>query len=206
MGSMPDTVTLAPSLSLPVTGMTCASCAGRVERALRKVSGVEEVSVNLATEQAQLRGTAPLTALSAAIEGAGYAVAESARDIGVTGMTCASCAGRVQRALEKVPGVFSASVNLATEQAHLRLLPTVETAALAAALEKAGYALAALAEDAAPDTAPDRRAEIELGIAFLLAAPFLAGMLGMAFGRDWMPPGWAQLLLAAPLQFWLGAR
>jgi Cu+-exporting ATPase len=206
MGFMPDTVTLSPNLSLPIMGMTCASCAGRVERALRKVPGVEEVSVNLATEQAQLRGTAPLAALSAAIEGAGYTVAETARDIGVTGMTCASCAGRVQRALEKVPGVFSASVNLATEQVHLRLLPTVETAALAAALEKAGYALAALAEDVAPDAAPGRRAEIELAIAFLLAAPFLAGMLGMAFGWDWMPPGWAQLLLAAPLQFWLGAR
>ncbi|MBC9207187.1 heavy metal translocating P-type ATPase [Roseomonas aerophila] len=203
---MPDTATLAPSLSLPISGMTCASCAGRVERALRKVPGVEDVSVNLAAEQAQLRGTAPLAALSAAIEGAGYSVEETTRDIGVTGMTCASCSARVQRALERVPGVISASVNLANEQAHLRLLPTVETSALAAALEKAGYALAAVTEDAAPDAAPGHRAEVELGIAFLLAAPFLIGMLGMAFGQDWMPPGWAQLLLAAPLQFWLGAR
>lgn len=203
---MPDTVTLAPSLSLPISGMTCASCAGRVERALRKVPGVEAVTVNLAAEQAELRGTAPLAALATAIEDAGYAVRETTRDIGVTGMTCASCAGRVQRALERVPGVFSASVNLANEQAHLRLLPTVETAALAMALEKAGYTLTTVAEDAAPDGATGHRPEAELGLAFLLAAPFLVGMLGMAFGQDWMPPGWAQLLLAAPLQFWLGAR
>jgi Cu+-exporting ATPase len=206
MGDMPDTATPSPSLSLPVTGMTCASCAGRVERALRKVPGVEDVSINLATEQATLRGTAPLPALAEAVQAAGYGLQETTRDIGVSGMTCASCAGRVQRALEKVPGVFSASVNLATEQAHLRLLPNVDTATLAAALDKAGYTLAATPEDSAPEAAPDHHADIEVAIAFLLAAPFLVGMVGMAFGRDWMPPGWAQLLLAAPLQFWLGAR
>ncbi|RKK06064.1 heavy metal translocating P-type ATPase [Pseudoroseomonas wenyumeiae] len=187
--------------------MTCASCAGRVERALRKVPGVEEVSVNLATEQARLSGTAPLPALAEAVRAAGYEVQEESRDIGVSGMTCASCANRVKRALEKVPGVLEASVNLATEQAHLRLLPTVEDATLAAALQKAGYALAVTPEEQAePDHAPDRRAAAEVGFAFALAAPFLIGMLGMALGRDWMPPGWVQLALAAPLQFWLGAR
>ncbi|EHL97765.1 copper-exporting ATPase [Acetobacteraceae bacterium AT-5844] len=203
---MPDTALPSQALTLPITGMTCASCAGRVERALRKVPGVQDVSVNLATEQATLHGSVPFPALAEAVEAAGYGVAETVRDIGVSGMTCASCAGRVQRALEKVPGVLEVSVNLATEQAHLRLLPSVEIAALAAALEKAGYALAASSEEAPSETKPDRRGEIELAIAFLLAAPFLAGMAGMALGQHWMPPGWAQLLLAAPLQFWLGAR
>lgn len=206
MMSMSGTAPAFPSLSLPIAGMTCASCAGRVERALRKVPGVEEVSVNLATEQAMLRGTAPLPDLAEAVRAAGYVLEESSRDIGVSGMTCASCANRVKRALEKVPGVLEASVNLATEQAHLRLLPTVEDAALGAALQKAGYTLAATPEEQAPDAAPDRRALMEVLLAFVLAAPFLAGMLGMALGRDWMPPGWAQLLLAVPLQFWLGAR
>jgi Cu+-exporting ATPase len=205
MNGMSGTAPLLPSLSLPIGGMTCASCAGRVERALRKVPGVEEVSVNLATEQARLRGTAPLPALAEAVRAAGYELQEGSRDIGVSGMTCASCANRVKRALEKVPGVLEASVNLATEQAHLRLLPTVDDAALAAALQKAGYALAA-PEEQGPDPAPDRRALVEVAVAFALAAPFLLGMLGMALGRDWMPPGWAQLILATPLQFWLGAR
>ncbi|MBO1075836.1 heavy metal translocating P-type ATPase [Roseomonas marmotae] len=203
---MPETRSTPFDITLPVTGMTCASCAGRVERALRKVPGVEEVSVNLATEQASLRGSAPLPALAEAVRAAGYDLREVTRDIGVTGMTCASCASRVKRALEKVPGVLEASVNLATEQVHLRLLPTVEDATLSAALEKAGYALAIVPEQEEPEAAPDRRGLAELAVAFALAAPFLAGMLGMALGRDWMPPGWAQFLLAAPLQFWLGAR
>jgi Cu+-exporting ATPase len=206
MGTMPDTVAASSSLSLPIAGMTCASCAGRVERALRKVPGVEDVAVNLATERASLRGTAALSALAEAVRAAGYTLEEGARDIGISGMTCASCASRVKRALEKVPGVLEASVNLATEQAHLRLLPTVEDAALAAALEKAGYALSAAPPDDLPDAPPDRRGSLELAVAFVLALPFLAGMLGMVLGRDWMPPGWLQLALAAPLQFWLGAR
>ena len=206
MGRMPDTALPSQALTLPITGMTCASCAGRVERALRKVPGVQDVSVNLAAEQATLHGSVPFPALAEAVEAAGYGVAETVRDIGVSGMTCASCAGRVQRALEKVPGVLEVSVNLATEQAHLRLLPSVETAALATALEKAGYALAASSEEAPSETKPDRRGEVELAIAFLLAVPFLAGMVGMGLGQHWMPPGWVQLLLAAPLQFWLGAR
>ena len=206
MSGMSETAPLSSNLSLPIAGMTCASCAGRVERALRKVPGVEEVAVNLATEEARLRGTAPLPALAEAVRAAGYELQERSRDIGVSGMTCASCANRVKRALERVPGVLEVSVNLATEQAHLRLLSTVEDAALAAALQKAGYALAAAPEDMASEAAPDRHAQAEVLVAFALAAPFLLGMLGMALGRDWMPPGWLQVILAAPLQFWLGTR
>ena len=105
--TMPDAAhTLSPHLSLPVEGMTCASCAGRVERALRGVPGVAEVQVNLATERADVEGSAAPAALAAAIRAAGYAVPEADRTIGVEGMTCASCAGRVERALAKVPGVL----------------------------------------------------------------------------------------------------
>jgi Cu+-exporting ATPase len=206
MVDMSETKPALPTLSLPISGMTCASCAGRVERALRKVPGVEAVSVNLASEQAELRGTAPLPALAEAVRAAGYKLEQGSRDIGVSGMTCASCAGRVKRALEKVPGVAGAEVNLATEQVHLRLLPTVDDAVLAAALQKAGYALAAPAEEQPTDAPPRDRGMLELAAAFALATPFLAGMAGMALGRNWMPPGWAQLALAVPLQFWLGAR
>ncbi|WP_203071421.1 heavy metal translocating P-type ATPase [Falsiroseomonas ponticola] len=197
-----------PTLSLPVEGMTCASCAGRVERALAKVPGVAAASVNLASETATVAGTAAPAALAAAIRAAGYQVPEQERTLGIEGMTCASCAGRVERALAKVPGVLSVSVNLAADQATIRALAGVEEAALAAALSRAGYALASTPaqDDGAADAAKLARQRRDLVLAGLLAAPFLIGMLGMPFGRDWMPDGWVQLALAIPVQFWFGAR
>src|SRR3712207_3604609 len=93
----------SPALSLPVSGMTCAACAGRVQRALGKVPGVESATVNLATERAEVRGTAPLPALLDAVGKAGYAVPETRVELGIAGMTCATCALRVERALVKVP-------------------------------------------------------------------------------------------------------
>ncbi|SFK17130.1 heavy metal translocating P-type ATPase [Falsiroseomonas stagni] len=203
---------LVPSytVSLPVEGMTCASCAGRVERALGKVPGVLSASVNLASETATVSGTARPADLAAAIRAAGYQVPEQLRTLGIEGMTCASCAGRVERALAKVPGVLSVAVNLASDQATVRMLAGVEDAALAAALSRAGYALAtapdgsaAAEEEAAAKLARQRR---DLVLAGLLAAPFLIGMAGMPFGQDWLPNGWLQLALAIPVQFWFGAR
>ncbi|NKE44675.1 copper-translocating P-type ATPase [Roseomonas frigidaquae] len=199
-----------PRLSLPIEGMTCASCAGRVERALLAVPGTVEARVNLASERAQVQGSAPVEALAAAVQRAGYVVPETQRRIGVEGMTCASCAGRVERALAAVPGVASASVNLASEQATLRLLLPVEDSVLAAALARAGYRLAATPEDGAAEeaaaTAKLSAQRRDLLVAALLAAPFLAGMVGMGLGQDWMPNGWVQLALALPMQFWFGAR
>jgi Cu+-exporting ATPase len=190
--------------------MTCASCAGRVERALKRVPGVAEATVNLAAERAEVTGTAPPEALAAAIRAAGYAVPEVERSLGIEGMTCASCAGRVERALAKVPGVFSVSVNLATERATLRALAGVDDAALAAALAKAGYRLAAIPDDAeAEEAAAHRRLARqgwELAGAALLAAPFLVGMAGLAFGADWMPGAWVQLALASAVFAWFYPR
>jgi len=207
---MNDSITAPAHLSLPVTGMTCASCAGRVERALRRVPGVEAVSLNLATEVATVDGTAPLPALRAAVEKAGYGVAETVRELGISGMTCASCAGRVERALRRVPGVLEVSVNLATERARVRSLAGLDPALLAAAVEQAGYGVTGAAEDdeegEAGATRRIRREGAELVLAFALAAPFLLGMIGMPLGLHWMPPGWLQALLAAPLQFGLGWR
>jgi Cu+-exporting ATPase len=206
---MPEAPLAAPTrLTLAVEGMTCASCAGRVERALRGVPGVTEVQVNLAAEQVRVAGSAPPEALAAAIQAAGYAVPESRREIGVEGMTCASCAGRVERALLAVPGVAEATVNLASERASLRLLMPVEDAVLAEALSRAGYRLATVEPDAAEDQAAAKlaRERRDLMLAGLLALPFLIGMAGLPFGQDWMPNGWVQLALALPVQFWFGAR
>ena len=119
----------SPPLQLQVSGMTCASCVARVEKALRAVPGVAQASVNLATERATVRAAAPVAAgaLAGAVHRAGYEVATGAT-LQVEGMTCASCVGRVEKALLKVPGVLSATVNLATERATVAMLSTVAVA------------------------------------------------------------------------------
>lgn len=140
-----NALTKSGAFELSVEGMTCASCVGRVERALKKVPGVQEAVVNLATEKASLTVADPAQAAAilpqavAAIEKAGYAVPAQSVDLQVNGMTCASCVGRVERALKKVPGVQEAVVNLATERASVQLQGGVTVGALIAAIEKAGY-------------------------------------------------------------------
>ncbi|MDR3006042.1 MAG: heavy metal translocating P-type ATPase [Acidovorax sp.] len=130
-------------VDLPVQGMTCASCVGRVERVLKKLPGVQEAQVNLATEKASIRfeGAPDIPAAIAAIEKAGYEVPKTQVELVVQGMTCASCVGRVERALKKVVGVQSASVNLATERALVVLTGQAQDQIphLVAAVEKAGY-------------------------------------------------------------------
>ncbi|MFM7303866.1 MAG: heavy-metal-associated domain-containing protein, partial [Alphaproteobacteria bacterium] len=93
---MPDAAAPLPRLSLPIEGMTCAACAGRVERALRKLPGVVEVQVNPATDRAEVQGSADAAALKQAVEGAGYGVTEAQFDLAIGGMSCAACAGRVE--------------------------------------------------------------------------------------------------------------
>ena len=112
---------LAPASALKewrfaVEGMTCASCVARVEKALAGTPGVEEASVNFATEQASVRASpeVSLATLKAAVEKAGYAVPEQSLRLKIGDMTCASCVARVEKALKQVPGVLSAEVNLAT--------------------------------------------------------------------------------------------
>ncbi|WP_248918526.1 heavy metal translocating P-type ATPase [Pseudomonas entomophila] len=198
------------TFDLPIAGMTCASCAGRVERALRKVTGTEHVSVNLATEQARVQAPADsLHALVGAVREAGYSVPTRTLELQIGGMTCASCAGRVERALGKLAGVEQVSVNLASERAHLEVLQAVDDSALISAVEKAGYS-ASLPRTAHDDhTQAQRRLRNErlaVGAALLLALPLVLPMLVQPFGLHWMLPAWAQFLLATPVQFILGAR
>lgn len=201
-------------LDLPVSGMTCASCAGRVERALRKVPGVQEASVNLASEQARVQLAAPssdatLPALVAAVEQAGYQVPSHSLELAIEGMTCASCVGRVERALNKVSGVRSASVNLASERAHVELLGAVDAATLITAVDKAGYKARPIEPDQpAMDPAVARLARERwwLAAAVLLSLPLVLPMVGDWFGQHWMLPAWVQFVLATPVQFLIGAR
>ena len=197
------------AFDLPITGMTCAGCAGRVERALQKVPGVQQASVNLATEQARVNASADaLHLLVEAVQNAGYHVASQRLELAISGMTCASCAGRIERALAQIPGVKSASVNLATERALLEIIGAADTAALLKAVEQAGYH-AALISDAEPQQDPQQHLQRErwaVLLALMLAAPLMAPMLLDWLGLHWMLPAWVQFALATPVQFILGAR
>ncbi|NMZ99998.1 heavy metal translocating P-type ATPase [Pseudomonas lundensis] len=195
---------------LPIAGMTCASCAGRVEKALAKVPGVTSVSVNLATEQARIEAPADsLPLLLEAVAQAGYSVPSQTVELNIGGMTCASCAGRVEKALAKVPGVTNATVNLASERAHIESLGPVDPARLIEAVTKAGYS-AQLTENvhATQDDQHKRlrRERWSLVAAIVLALPLVLPMLVEPFGLHWMLPAWVQFLLATPVQFILGAR
>jgi len=197
---------------LPIDGMTCASCAGRVEKALAKVPGVESVSVNLATEQARIQAPADsLAALVDAVQQAGYSEPAHSLELDVGGMTCASCSGRVEKALSKVPGVERVSVNLANERAHVELLGHVDPARLIDAVNQAGYS-ASLHQANNPHAVQDdqqkrlQRERWALVLAIVLALPLVLPMLLMPLGIHWMLPAWAQFVLATPVQFVLGAR
>ncbi|MCH7383093.1 heavy metal translocating P-type ATPase [Acinetobacter dispersus] len=127
------------NVSLQVEGMTCASCVGRVEAALKKVDGVQSASVNLATERADITLAKPVDrqVLIQTIEQTGYDVPADKVELSIEGMTCASCVSRVEKALNAVNGVKTANVNLATELATVTGTASIES--LIAAIDKAGY-------------------------------------------------------------------
>ena len=130
-------------------------------------------------------------------------------DLPIGGMTCASCAGRVERALGKVPGVQSVSVNLANERAHVEVLGQMDPGVLIAAVDKAGYT--ASLPQAATTTQADQARHLHrerwaLMLAIVLALPLVLPMLVEPFGLHWMLPAWVQFALATPVQFILGAR
>ena len=136
--------------TLSIEGMTCASCVGRVEKALKKVEGVESAAVNLATEKAVITSSQPIdrNVLVKAVERAGYDVPKAQPiELTIDGMTCASCVAHVEKALKKVEGVQQANVNLATEQAWVQADGGVSSAALIQAVKKAGYDAKLLEQD-----------------------------------------------------------
>ncbi|WP_026330809.1 heavy metal translocating P-type ATPase [Agrobacterium sp. 10MFCol1.1] len=150
--------------SIAIEGMTCASCVGRVEKAIAKVPGVVKASVNLATERADIAfsGAPNVSAVVDAVRNAGYSVDEKTIELDIEGMTCASCVGRVEKALKAVSGVSDASVNLATERATVRVAGNAVSAArLAEAISQAGYKANEIVADKAKVDEPDRR-EAEL--------------------------------------------
>lgn len=202
------TAPTACPINVGINGMTCASCATRVEKVLKQLPGVTEATVNLATEIATISGETDAASVQRAIEKAGFSMPTESFTLAITGMTCASCSSRVEKALNKVAGVLDTSVNLATEQATIKVAQGTSIATLIAAVERAGYgAQLPLSTGEAP-VVPTRVLPDwwPVALAILLSLPLAAPMLGSLFGAHWMLPGWLQLALATPVQFWLGAR
>src|SRR5215211_3173971 len=203
-------------ITIPVTGMTCASCVRRVERTLSKKEGVAKASVNFAAEKAKVTYDSTTTSpdeLIGTIRDAGYGADVRETTFGVTGMTCASCVGRVERALKKVPDVLEASVNLANERATVEYLAgEVEPRELEKAVEGAGYGVVREEESSAEDTHDReyRKLRADFLLAASLTALILLGSLPMMLGFELpIPMMWLNLTLlalATPVQFWAGWR
>ncbi len=171
--------------------MTCASCVRNVERALQKTDGVEEATVNLATERASVSfdpAQVDVNRLVQRVEDAGYGVATGTLELPITGMTCASCVRNVERAIQKQPGVLSVSVNLATEKASVSYLPgAARRADIVKAVEAAGYGVIDVSNtEAAEDVErAARQAEIDRQRRMvLIGAIFTIPLFILSMGRD----------------------
>ncbi len=200
------------TLQLPITGMTCASCVARVEKAIAKVPGVQQASVNGATDSASLLvdrtdASATAQAVAAAVARAGYAIPTDTVRLQIDGMTCASCVGRVEKALARVPGASGVSVNLATNTAQLqRLAGSAGDAALLAAVRQAGYEATLVTDPQAAPAAHRGDDGWRVAVAAALSAPLVLPMAGDLIGAHWMLPALWQCLLATPVLFYFGAR
>jgi Cu+-exporting ATPase len=202
-------------LDLPISGMTCAACAARLEKQLNKLPGVE-ATVNFAAEKAHVRFATSETAarqLIEAVRKTGFDVAPQTVELAIEGMTCAACVARIERVLNALPGV-SATVNLATETARVTHTPGLTTIDdLIAAVARAGYRATLRAEagralEQARRAARYRQELRRFWISAALSAPLLLQMVWMAAtGSHAEPlPRWLQLVLATPVQFWVGWR
>jgi len=203
-------------VSLPVRGMTCASCVGRLETVLGRVEGVSEANVSLAAERADVAYDAEMVspdALADAVGAAGFEVPTDTLRLAIGGMTCASCVGRVEKALSRVPGVGSVKANLAGEYAEVSFAGgAVAAADLVAVAKRAGYAAAVVQADTDtesedPVLAGRHRADVlAFAVAAVLSFPLVAQMVWPLLGISWTLPPLAQLVMAGIVQFWAGAR
>ena len=220
---MSDETKQIKKIILPVTGMTCASCAATIEKGLSKLPGVSRVNVNLASEKASIEydpSKVDTKALMDTISDVGYGVAVEKTTFSVGGMTCASCVASIEKALVKVPGVISANVNLASEKATVQYLrDKASMTDFRRAVEGAGYSIRAevsaegIAEPEDAVMAAARREIRTLRNKMLFAGTIGLFMLLIAIsefsgGWSWLPSFlsnhyllWA---LATPVQFWAG--
>ncbi|NLH09085.1 MAG: copper-translocating P-type ATPase [Chloroflexi bacterium] len=206
--------------SLPITGMTCANCVATVEKGLRKLEGVEDVQVNLATERATIKFNPELLNEQDLIERirlTGYDVPIAEAELAITGMTCANCVATVEKGLSKLNGVLDVSVNLATEKARVRYVPgTLTRRDLIDRVELIGYGVVEVDEGEEPEDAERaaRQAEIrKQWTRLIVGAIFTIPLFVLSMARDfglvgmWAHAPWVNYLmwaLATPVQFYVG--
>ena len=205
--------TTTQRLSIPVEGMTCAACATRLEKVLNKLPDTK-ASVNFASETAQVTYAADHVnpeQFYQAINKAGFSTAFNQAQLSIEGMTCAACASRLEKVLNKIPNV-SATVNFASEEANVSYPPDVDLELIQSKITKAGFtghikteATSAMEEERRK--AHEKKDNRHFAIALLLSLPFLIQMLLMFATNThaFIPKGW-QLVLATPVQFWIGKR
>jgi len=209
------------SFELPITGMTCANCAANIERGLKKLDGVRDVSVNFASERAQVAIDEKRTGVKDVvdrIEQSGYGVAAASVDLPITGMTCANCAANIERTLNrKVPGVLSASVNFASERATVEYIPSLAGVDdMVAAIRKAGFDAVVPAEEEGAEDAElqarqqeiaDQTRKFVAGVVFALPLFLLSMSRDFGLTGEWSHAMWVNWLffaLATPVQFYTG--
>ncbi|MFC1823567.1 heavy metal translocating P-type ATPase [Thermodesulfobacteriota bacterium] len=209
------------SITMPITGMTCANCAMNIERNVKKLAGVREANVNFASERAAIsfdEDKIQVDDLIKKIQDAGFGVAKATAEFPITGMTCSNCAGTIERTLKKkVPGVIEASVNFAAERVLAEYIPTMTSVEeMASAIEGAGYGVV-LSEEMADEEDAElvaRKAEIkDQTKKFLVGVLFTTPLFILSMGRDfslfglWSQAAWVNWLfwaLATPVQFYTG--
>ncbi len=199
----------AKKAHIPITGMTCATCAATIQKGLGHMPGVKQAEVNLASEKASVEydpGRVDLAKIKKEISRLGYGAATKKSIFPVSGMTCASCVNRVEQALSEVPGVITVNVNLASEKATVEYIEGTEFAELRRAVRETGYELGPEAATLEDVTTAAQRDIKKVRDRFIVAAVLAAAV--MALG--WMPAftGKPYLLwaLATPVQFWSGWR
>ncbi|WP_028393653.1 heavy metal translocating P-type ATPase [Bacillus cihuensis] len=205
--------------SLQISGMTCAACATRIEKGLKKMAGVEEANVNLALEKSIITYHPDMVDdqdFEKKIQDLGYEVVKEKTEFAIKGMTCAACATRIEKGLNKMNGVSMANVNLALEQATVEYEPSQASPAdIIHQVEKLGYKAIIKAEE--KDMIDYRQKEIQKQkrkfiIAAILSFPLLWSMVGhFSFTSFiYMPPilmnPWLQMIFATPVQFIIGKQ
>lgn len=204
-----------------VTGMTCAACSARIEKGLKKMDGVSDANVNLALEKATVKfdGTKmDATDIQNKIRALGYDVITDKTELVLTGMTCAACATRIEKGLNKLDGVLHATVNLALEKATIEYNPaTVSPKDMTQKVEKLGYGASIKSEDNEKETVDQRLKEIKSQqrkfiLSMVFSIPLLWTMVGhfsftsFLYVPDMLMNPWVQMALATPVQFFIGKQ
>ncbi|EPZ45089.1 heavy metal translocating P-type ATPase [Alicyclobacillus acidoterrestris] len=200
--------------TLPIEGMTCAACAARIEKTVSKLPGVQSCHVNLASERAHvvLNGETDWDDVILRIEKTGYTVPTKELSLRIEGMTCAACSARIEKVVSRVKGVESVHVNLASEKGKVVYLPGVATEQdVIRAVEKAGYSAKVATDELermerAQKAKQYRRELSTFGLSVLLILPLIIQMFVMLAGANAFMPNWVSLILATPVQFFVGWR